>query len=158
MREFNGLKLYTAAEVAGLKRFGESDINKGEKYCEQAAPWICLDEPLFFIKVADHDIFGRIVHGPYFPAVHYQPKENVEGMQQEPKPACVLPDDASEEELTMYLFHVRSSLKHWQRKHKDSLLGKNAIYAIKAACNTAASGLELSNWVNSFAVGAVDED
>jgi hypothetical protein len=155
MREFSGLKLYTAAEVAGMKRFGETDIKKGEKYCELAAPWICCDEPLFFIKVADYDIFVR---GPYFPSVAYYPKENVEGFKQEPKPACVLPDDASEEELTMYLFHVRSSIKQWQRNHKDSLLGKNAIFGIKAACNTAASGLELSNWVNSFAVGAVYED
>jgi hypothetical protein len=157
MIEHNGLQLYSSEEVAGLKRFGHDNIAKGEKYCEQVPRWIYGDEPMYTINVAEYDIQASVVFKPYIPFRTYQDLP-ARDTKQEHSPISILSDDATEEELTMYLFHVRSSLKQWQRNHKDSLLGKNAIYAIKAACNTAASGLELSNWVYSVAVGAVDED
>ena len=73
-------------------------------------------------------------------------------MKQEPKPAYILSDDASEEELAMYLVHVRNSLKQWQRNHNGSLLGTNASYAIKAACNMAAVGKCLRDSINDVIV------
>jgi hypothetical protein len=153
----NGLQLYSSEEVAGLKQFGHDNITKGEKYCEQVPRWIYGDEPMYTINVAEDDIQASMVFEPYIPFRTYQDWPALD-TKKEPSPISILSDDASEEELTMYLFHVRDSLKQWQRNHKDSLLGKNAIFGIKAACNTAASGLELSNWVYSVAVGAVDED
>ena len=154
MREINGLKIYTEAEVAGLKRFGETDINKGDTYCEPVPPWIHDGETMYTINVADNDIHGRVMFAPYIPGVAYPAGEH----PREPTPICSLSENATEQELTMYLFHVRSTLKKWQKNHRGNLFGRNAIYAIKAACNAAVSGYVLSDWVNSLAVRVADED
>ena len=151
MIEHNGLQLYSSEEVAGLKQKGHDNIAKGEKYCEQVPRWIYGDEPMYTVSVAENDIQSSIVFEPYIPFRAYT-AEVAREPKQEPTPISILSEDATEEELTMYLFHVRDSIKQWQHNHKGNLFGENASYAIKAACNMAAVGKCLRDSINDIIV------
>ena len=61
-------------------------------------------------------------------------------MTTENNKTIVIPEDLTELELVARMMNLRTQLKQWQRNHKDSLLGKNLLYGIKAAVNMAASG------------------
>lgn len=75
----------------------------------------------------------------------FRPKANAKG---NPTPICTLSPEASEDELVQYMMHVRARLKMWQASHRESLLGKNVLYGIKAACNMALAGESLCGRIN----------
>lgn len=79
----------------------------------------------------------------------FRPKGNAKG---NPTPICTLSPEASEDELVQYMMHVRARLKLWQANHRESLLGKNALYGIKAACNMAFAGESLCDSINDTVV------
>jgi hypothetical protein len=64
----------------------------------------------------------------------------------------VLTEDASEADLSKYMMHVRQRLKRWQANHRDSLLGKNMLYGIKAALNMSFAGESLCENINEVIV------
>lgn len=64
----------------------------------------------------------------------------------------IIPEDATEEEFAQYMVQLRTQVKRWQANHKDSLLGKNVLYGIKAACNMAFAGESLCDSVNDTVV------
>jgi hypothetical protein len=66
--------------------------------------------------------------------------------------AISLSEDATEADLAQYMVAVRKQVKRWQAKHKDSLLGKNVSYGIKAACNMAYAGESLGDCINDTVV------
>ena len=66
--------------------------------------------------------------------------------------AISLSEDATEADLAQYMVAVRKQVKRWQAKHKDSLLGENISYGIKAACNMAYSGESMSKNINDVVV------
>lgn len=63
-----------------------------------------------------------------------------------------LSENATEEEFAQYMVQLRKQVKRWQANHKDSLLGKNVSYGIKAACNMAYAGESLCDNVNEVIV------
>ena len=63
-----------------------------------------------------------------------------------------LSEDATEEEFAQFMVQLRKQVKHWQAKHKDSLLGKNVSYGIKAACNMAFAGESLCDSISEVIV------
>lgn len=63
-----------------------------------------------------------------------------------------LSKDATEEEFAQYMVQLRKQVKRWQANHKDSLLGKNVSYGIKAACNMAYAGESLCDNINETIV------
>lgn len=63
-----------------------------------------------------------------------------------------LPPDATEGELFVYLTGVRQKIKTWQSLHRESLLGKNLVYGLKAAANMAAAGESLVDSINDIIV------
>jgi hypothetical protein len=68
-----------------------------------------------------------------------------------PKP-IILPEDATEAEFAQSMLQLRKQVKRWQAKHRDSLLGKNVSYGIKAACNMAFAGESLGDCINDTVV------
>jgi hypothetical protein len=64
----------------------------------------------------------------------------------------IIPEDATEEEFAQSMVQLRKQVKRWQANHKDSLLGKNVSYGIKAACNMAYAGESLCENINEVIV------
>ena len=64
----------------------------------------------------------------------------------------IIPEDATEEEFAQSMVQLRKQVKRWQANHKDSLLGKNVSYGIKAACNMAFAGESLGDCINEVIV------
>lgn len=64
----------------------------------------------------------------------------------------IIPEDATEEEFAQSMLQLRKQVKRWQAKHRDSLLGKNVSYGIKAACNMAFAGESLGDCINDTVV------
>ena len=63
-----------------------------------------------------------------------------------------LSEDITEEEFAEVMVKVRQQVKRWQANHKDSLLGKNVSYGIKAACNMAFAGESLCDSIGEVIV------
>ena len=63
-----------------------------------------------------------------------------------------IPEDATEEEFAQSMVQLRKQVKRWQANHRDSLLGKNVSYGIKAACNMACAGESLGDSINGIIV------
>lgn len=63
-----------------------------------------------------------------------------------------IPEDATEEEFAQSMVQLRKQVKRWQANHRDSLLGKNVSYGIKAACNMASAGESLCDCINDTVV------
>jgi len=63
-----------------------------------------------------------------------------------------IPEDATEEEFAQLMVQLRKQVKRWQANHRDSLLGKNVSYGIKAACNMASAGESLCDCINDTVV------
>ena len=66
--------------------------------------------------------------------------------------AGYLPPDVTEGELYLYMKEVRQKIKKWQSLHRESLLGKNLAYGLKAAANMAAAGETLVDSINDIIV------
>lgn len=64
----------------------------------------------------------------------------------------IIPEDATEEEFAQSMEQLRKQVKRWQANHKDSLVGKNVSYGIKAACNMAFAGESLCDSINDIVV------
>ena len=72
---------------------------------------------------------------------------------EEPKiNAGYLPPDVTEGELYLYMKEVRQKIKKWQTMHRESLLGKNLVYGLKAAANMAYAGEPLDASINDIIV------
>ena len=67
--EKDGLTFYSPdePELAGLKKYGEEKILKGEKYCRSVPRWLSGDcgVQMSIIEVADSDIEPSVVMRPY---------------------------------------------------------------------------------------------
>ncbi|MBR2305708.1 MAG: hypothetical protein IKA48_00605 [Fibrobacter sp.] len=64
----------------------------------------------------------------------------------------IISEDATEEEFAQSMVQLRKQVKRWQANHKDSLLGKNVSYGIKAACNMTFAGESLGDCINDTVV------
>lgn len=64
----------------------------------------------------------------------------------------IIPEDATEEEFAQSMVQLRKQVKRWQANHKDSLLGKNVSYGIKAALNMSFAGESLCENINEVIV------